>query len=195
MKKTSASDTVQLFFNGNKDKDYEINKQDDLYKNYIIKQNQNFLKDNKKLLIEISDLKKKIEEEEEINDTTSSRIKRSKEYLKSYRDLNISLEKMNKNYYKFIKNLNFTKLIYFSHICIGVLFLSILMCNIFNFSQWWIFLLLTGFSTLYMNFFIPYFTNIKEKINYCLKIKINEDLEMSKLKRSMDIITEVIDNL
>ena len=190
------AETVQLFFNGH-DKVIDSNHKsvDNVYKDYIIQQNKNLMKENKKLVEERIETEKKYEEMEEEAYTTEKRFKNTKDYLKNFRFINENLESIQIESCKIMKGINFPHLMNELRLLIGIFSLFLCLCSIFGLNQWWVVIPIHGGYLYLMNEIS--IKNLKEldkrKTNY-LNYKKEKDLEIKKMKKTMDIISEFIDN-
>ena len=192
----TPNETVQLFFNGNSEKVIEQSKDKDIvFKNYIIRQNQNLLKDNKKLERERVDIEHKMEEVEEENDSIEKRFQNTKVYLKNFRFINECHEKIAKQFDKFSKELHTNKLIKEFRLFLGTFSLFIILCSVFGFTQWWVMIPLhAGYAYGFHEFFVPDLKSIEQKRKHVLDFRKEQEKEIKDLTKTMDIVSEFIDN-
>lgn len=194
--KQQQPETVQLFFNGGDKSNIESKLIDkNVYKDYIIQQNQILLKDNKNITKEINDLKKEYEELEDESMTIEKRFKNTKDYLKNFRFINDNLEKSNQEIIKFMKNLNPNKFLLELRMIISLFSLFICLSIILGFNQWWLILPLNGgYLYLFNNHICNEINSLLKKKNTCIRLNKDCELENKKMKKTMDIISEFIDN-
>lgn len=194
------SETVQLFFNGNNDKFIETksSNKDDVYKNYIIKQNTNLLSENKKLEKEKLESEQKYQELEEETETTEKRLRNTKDYLKNFRFINDGLEFIIKKYTEFEKSLSITGLINELRVLIGSF--TVVMIIMYILMVGWISAI--TFTCLHFGLcyvlhemtLVPKLENIELNRKNVLEIKKVKEKEIKNMRQTMDIISEFIDN-
>lgn len=192
------NETVQLFFNGNNDKMVTNNEnKDNVYKDYILTQNTNLLKTNKKLTIENLELIKKNEEIEDEMDVTEKRLGNTKNYLKNFRFINENVNKLIKEYNKFGNNLKIGDILENLNVILVSFFLIMIVCYFFLVS--WV--LFFTFIILHLTFiyivqekFVPLLKTIENRRKRVLDIENQIRKENASMEKTMDIISVFIDN-
>lgn len=189
-------ETVQLFFNGNAEKNQDKTTDKNLiYKHYIIKQNTNLLSENKKLERERNDMEKKVEEIEEECETTEKRFNNTKHYLRNFRFINECHEKVGNKFDKFSKDLLIDRLINEFRLFLGTFGVFIILCCLFGLTQWWVMIPLhAGYAYGFHEFFVPHLKTIEQKRKQVLLFKKEQEREVKGMTKTMDIISEFIDN-
>ena len=172
----------------------EVEKPTEIYKNYIIKQNNNLWTENKKLTEEKFNLDKKYEELEEESDTAEKRLRNTKNFLKNFRFINDALEIAVNKYEKFNKDLHINVLINYFRLILGLFGIFVVLFIFFGFNKWFFIPLQVGFVTGFHEFFIPLLKNIEKKQLELIKLKKEKDTEIKEMTKTMDIISEFIDN-
>lgn len=193
------NETVQLFFNGNTDKPLNSNEnKDNVYKNYIIKQNTNLLNENKKVLIEMQKMEQKYEEMEDEVTETEKRLNNTKNYLKNFRFISKNNSRIIDEYNKFHKDMHIDHIINTYRLMI-VCFSVVMMVFYVAFLSWTLFfslMILHSFFIYVMDevVFIPQLKKIlhREKLVVDLEKQIKK--ENKSMEKTMDIISEFIDN-
>lgn len=189
-------DRVNLIFNerivetpsSDKEKPTEI------YKNYIIKQNNNLWIENKKLTEEKFNSDNKYEEIEEESLTFDKRLQNTKNFLKNFRFINDALSVTIDKYEKYNKELHINVLINYFRFILGLFSIFIILFMFFEFNKWLFIPLHIGFITGFHQFFIPLLKVIEQKQFELVKLKQDKDYEIKEMTKTMDIISEFIDN-
>ena len=185
---------LQFFLNPN-DKMIEPNNPDKVYENYVITQNRTLLKENKKLNGDNKDLEQKYVEMEEESGGYDRRLSTTKNYLKNFWFMNDALETTVVEYTKLSKELNIKYLIYEFRLILITFSLFVSLCSVFGFNQWWLLIPLhLGYVYTFHQFFVDQLMKIEQKRKNILLLKKEKDKEIKELKKSMDIISEFIDN-
>lgn len=169
-------------------------KEDDVYKNYIIKQNNNLWEENKKVESEKLELEKKYEELEEENESNDKRLNNTKNFLKSFRTINDSLSKVVTQYERNNKDLHIKFLINYFRLILGLSNLFIVLLMGFGFSYYFLIPLQIVFVAGFHEFFVPHLMTIEQKRVSMNKLKLEKDKEVKEMTRTMDIVSEFIDN-
>lgn len=190
------SERVNLFFgnDGLIQQPQSKSEDDNIYKDYVIKQNNRLWSENKKLTTENLELNQKYEELEEESEQTEKRLRNTKEFLKNFRFINDSLEKVSNAYEKINKDLNIYAMITYFRLILGLSSLLMVLLILFTFSKWILIPLQFGFVYGFHEFFVPHLQNIEQKRKTMLKLKTDKDKEIKEMTKTMDIISEFIDN-
>ena len=188
------SEKMNVFFNERVIEAPMKAKEDEVYKNYIIKQNNNIYTENKKLISEKFEIEKKYEELEEEHDTTEKRFNNTKNFLKSFRFINDALSKIVVQYEKNNKDLHMKSLINYFRLILGLTNLFLMLGILFGFSYFLLIPLQIVFTCGFHEFFVPYLTTIEQKRISMNKLKLIKDNEVKEMNKTMDIISEFIDN-
>ena len=191
-------ETVQLFFNGNNSERPSENNQE-VYKNYILKQNSNLMSENKQLEKKYSDLEKKYTDLEEESGIIDKRLNNTKNYLKNFRFINESLEKVNKKFNNFNDKLRINHMVNELRIFFGSLSIIMIILN-FMFSTWMgcltMLSIYCGFIYIIHELtFIPNMKNIEVNRKKVLEFKKIKDRDIQDMKRTMDIISTFVDDM
>jgi hypothetical protein len=192
----NTSETVQLFFNGNTD---NKEKNENIYKDYIITQNNNLLTENKKLTKDMLEWKKKYDELDDENDTMEKRLRNTKHYLKNFRFINEALEYTTKKFCDFTNDIKINYFINELKILIAS-FSFIMVVLYFLLTNWITFI---TFVTLHVTFgyilyewtILPQLKAIKIKQKDIMRIKREKENEIKDMKKTMDIISTFVDDL
>ena len=171
-----------------------IKNDENVYKNYVINQNLDLQTENKKIILEKVDLERKIEELEEESDTSDKRLINTKEFLKSYRFMNDALSKSVNEYEKFNNEYNINSILMYFRLFLGSFCILNIACIFFELTYFILIPLQIVFVTGFHEFFVPYLKNIEQKRIKISKIKLEKDKEVEEMVRTMDIVSEFIDN-
>lgn len=187
------NETVQLFFNGNAEKPNEP--ENIVYKNYIVKQNNNLLEEIKTVRKDLYDMEKKMEEVEDQHDTLESRFRSCKQYLKNFRFINASYQDMISETEKTMKLFKFRGLLLELRVLMVLFSLFLCLCSIFGFTTWYILVPLhIGYLYTSNEFVGHQITYMDKAKDIMIKFHKTKKEEIKKMSTTMDIISEFIDN-
>lgn len=192
------NETVQLFFNGNEKVINDKESKDNVYKEYILVQNTNLLEENKKLLVEKNDVEKKYEELEDETETAEKRLSNTKHYLKNFRFINENLDNVLSEYQKFSKDMHIKNLVNEFRLLLGC-FSFVMLLTSFLFANWTLFILFvcmhSGFLYLIHELmYLPHLWELETRRKNILKFQKEKEKEIKQMKKTMDIVSEFIDN-
>lgn len=191
-----TNEKVNLFFNERIVENIPVtdHKEDEVYKNYIIKQNNTLWADNKRIVAEKNEIEKKYEELEEENESNDKRLNNTKNFLKSFRTINEALSKVVVQYERNNKDLNMKFLINYFRLILGLSNLFLILLMGFGFSYYLLIPLQIVFVCAFHEFFVPHLKTIEQKRIQVNKLKLEKDNEVKEMNRTMDIVSEFIDN-
>ena len=191
----STNEKVNLFFNERViQAPVEVSKEDEVYKNYIIKQNNNLWTENKKITNEKLEVDKKYEELEEESETNEKRLMNTKVFLKNFRFINDALSQIVIQYERNNKDLHIKFLINYFRLILGLTNLFIILGIFFGFTYFLLIPLQIVFTCGFHEFFVPHLQTIEEKRIKTRKLQLEKNKEIKELTKTMDIVSEFIDN-
>ena len=193
MNSNPQQEHVNLFFNA----DHKIAKVDNPdvdFKHYIMRQNEGLLEKNRELILENKRLEDAKEETEEELMTSDKRLKNTKEFLKNFRFINDNLVQIVDHNKNTIKKFQFSGIIVALRIgsSLAILFaLLFLFFGIINFFSAIFFTIVTCLKAYFLIGFIQTYQEHKKENDKFIKLKLKE---IAELKKTMDIISEFVDN-
>ena len=194
MKTNPQHEHVNLFFNADS-KIAKVDGNSDVgYKNYLIGQNQGLLEKNRELIIENKRIESLRDEMEDELLTIEKRFRNTKEFLKNFRFINESLVSITEKNKATMKKFQFAGIMValrIGTIVAVVMALLFLFFGIINFFSALFFSLFTIAKTYFLLNFIATYQDHKNDNDKFIKLKLKE---IDELKKTMDIVSEFIDN-
>ena len=184
---------VNLFFNAD-NKIAKVDNPDVDYKNYLIRQNQSLLEKNRELILENKRLEEARDEIEDELMTSDKRLKNTKDYLKNFRFINENLTDIVDNDRNLMKKFQFTGMMVAFKIGTALtIFFSLIFLyfGLMNFFSSMFFLIITIMEAYFLISFFDTYQEYKTNNDKYIKLKLKE---IEKLKKTMDIVSEFIDN-
>ena len=186
---------VNLFFNANGEhKIAKVDNPDVDFKHYIMRQNEGLLEKNRELLLENKRLEDSRDEMEDELMTSDKRLKNTKEFLKNFRFINDNLVQIMDHNKNTMKKFQFRGIMVALRIGLMIsVFLTFLFLffGIINFFGTIFFLGITGMEGYFLTSFIQSYHNHKLENDKFVRLKLKE---IEELKKTMDIISEFVDN-